>query len=190
MRQVLPGVDLPSPDDIPKDIYYNFVSTRVNLFLGAIVPTGAAAAMIGKPKSDKDKTSTIVAQKLLLGSQKIAAQIPNASEYKFFGNGDHSTILEYLLKTNPFMASALTECGSGGFELRAFDKEDPRAEDPSATLFRQIVSCLGGANRRVNIRFDSKMSIHQIRVYEVSMLYAYVRYDSTHTKHLINIQTF
>lgn len=114
LPQVLPGVDLPSPDDIPKDIYYNFVPQRVDLFFGQ--SPSIATAMFGKPKSDK--TATIAAKTLLVSSQKIAAQIPNASEYQFFGNGDHRSNLEYLLKTNPFMASALTERGDG-FELRA-----------------------------------------------------------------------
>eukprot|EP00957_Ditylum_brightwellii_P036894 2793891-Ditylum_brightwellii.AAC.1 len=85
----------------------------------------------------------------MLLSQNIAAQqIPNSSDYKFFGNGNHSKNLEYLLKTNPFMATALTEARVGdGFELRAFDKSDPDAEatDGSACLFGQITSCLGGA---------------------------------------------
>jgi len=164
MPQVLPTVDLPSTADIPKGIRHPFVLQRVGLFLGG-AGTGTVGTMLGKPKSDK--TSTIVAKNVFLATQQIATQISNAGDYKFFGNGNHSKNLEYLLKTNPFMAAALTECKSG-FELRAFDKEDPDAVDPSASLFRQIVSCLGGANRRVNIRFDSKMRIHEIRAYEVS----------------------
>ncbi|KAL7524099.1 hypothetical protein ACHAXR_000438, partial [Thalassiosira sp. AJA248-18] len=102
----------------------------------------------------------------LVDSQGLANQIPDAKEYKFFGNGKHSKNLEYLLKTNPFMAAALTE-RDDGFELRSFDKHDPEAEDDSATLFRQIMSCLGGgAGHRVNIRFNSDMAMVEIRVYE------------------------
>eukprot|EP00984_Skeletonema_dohrnii_P017344 scaffold7873_cov111-Skeletonema_dohrnii-CCMP3373.AAC.3 len=160
--QVLPGVDLPSPADIPEEINWPFTQQRVNLFLGGVIP-GSGKVMLGQPKSDKG--TTIVGQTALLASQKIATQIPNASEYKFFGNGNHSENLQYLLKTNPFMAAALTQNRSG-LELRSFDTRDPHAEDPSASLYRQIVSCLGGAGHRVNIRFNADMSIHQIRVYE------------------------
>jgi len=162
--QVLPGFDLPSPDDIPDMIPYPFVDLqRVPLFLGAAA-TGAAGSMLNRPKSTPG--TTIVAQRAYISTQKIATQIPNPGEYKFFGNSNHAKNLAYLLKTNPFMASALTERGDG-FELRAFDKEDPEAKDGSATLFRQIMSCLGGgAGHRVNIRFNSDMTIDQVRVYE------------------------
>ena len=88
------------------------------------------------------------------------------------------------------MAAALTERGRSGFEIRAFDKEDPKAEDPSATLFRQIISCLGGSNRRVNIRFDSDMSIDEIRVYEVCIRYYVTRFQHNSIEHCINIQFF
>mmetsp|Transcript_13208 Transcript_13208/g.19769 ORF Transcript_13208/g.19769 Transcript_13208/m.19769 type:complete len:551 (-) Transcript_13208:139-1791(-) len=162
MPQVLPLVDLPSPADIPEVISWPFTFQRVQLFLGGSIP-GSTNVMLGQPKSNKG--TTIVGQTVLLASQKIATQIPNASEYKFFGNGNHSKNLQYLLKTNPFMATALTENGSG-FELRSFDTRDPHAEDPSASLYRQIISCLGGADHRVNIRFDADMSIREIRVYE------------------------
>lgn len=163
---VLPGVNLPTPAETPEAIDYLFAELRQRLFFLPAVAT-LSATMVGKPKSDK--TVTTVGRNLFVTTQNIAAQIPNASEYKFFGNGNHSTNLEYLLKTNPFMAAALTERGSSGFELRAFDKDDPQAEDPSASLFRQLMSCVGGPNRRVNVRFDSDMSIRQIRVYGVSI---------------------
>jgi hypothetical protein len=174
MPQVLPGVDVPSPADIPEVISWPFTFQRVQLFLGGSIP-GSATVMLGQPKSNKG--TTIVAQTTLLASQKIATQIPNASEYKFFGNGNHSKNLQYLLKTNPFMAAALTENGSG-FELRSFDTRDPHAEDPSASLYRQIVSCLGGADHRVNIRFDADMSIREIRVYEVRTHYTHLIFCS------------
>ena len=170
LPQVLPGVDLPSPPaEIPEGIGYPHVDTRVALFLvPAIQPT--VINMLGQPKSDK--SATAAAKDIFLASQEIGAQI-NSSEYKFFGNSNHSQNLKYLLKTNPFMATAVTARGSG-FELRAFDKQDPDAENESATLYRQIISCLGGAGHRVNIRFDANMSIREIRVYEVRKTCVYV----------------
>lgn len=163
LPQVLPGVDLPSPPaEIPETIDHPFVEPRVFFFIGRAT-LGTVNSMLGQPKSDKSVTA--VSKAMLLASQKIGSQI-NSSEYKFFGNGNHSQNLKYLLKTNPFMATAITE-RDGGFELRAFDKSDPHAEYESATLFRQIVSCLGGSSHRVNIRFDANMSIREILVYEV-----------------------
>jgi len=113
LPQVLPGVDLPSTDEIPEVIRHDFTDNRVALFLGSSIQ-GTAARMLGKPKDDKSATS--VAQRNILSSQKIAAKIPNPSDYKYFGNGNHSKNLVYLLKTNPFMAAALTEA-RWGFEL-------------------------------------------------------------------------
>jgi len=164
LPQVLPGVDLPSTDEIPEVIRHDFTDNRVALFLGASIQ-GTAARMLGKPKDDK--SATTVAQRNILSSQKIAAKIPNPSDYKFFGNGNHSKNLVYLLKTNPFMAAALTEA-RWGFELRAFDKSDPEAKDASASLFRRITSCLGGAAHLVNIRFSKNFRMTEIRVYEES----------------------
>jgi len=161
LPRVFPGVDLPSSADIPVAINHPFSNERQLDFTPPVC--AHLSAMIGKPKSYK--TFTTFGQNRFVATQNVGAQIPDVSEYKFFGNGNHSTNLEYLLKTNPFMATALTECDSG-FELRAFDKDDPKAEDPSASLYRQLMSCLGGPNHRVNIRFDSDMSIRQIRVYD------------------------
>ena len=172
LPQVLPGVDLPSPQaeiEIPETIDHPFVETRVDSFIGSALQ-GTLLNMLGKAKSDKSVTA--VSKAMLLASQKIGSQI-NSSEYKFFGNGNHSQNLKYLLKTNPFMATAITE-RDGGFELRAFDKSDPYAEYESASLFRQIVSCLGGSSHRVNIRFDANMSIREIRVYEVRTYVVYL----------------
>jgi len=163
LQPILPRVNLPSSADTPESIIWHFTYERLQQFVKPATPI-ISGAMIGKPKSDI--TFTTVTRNLFLDTQNTRAQIPNASEYKFFGNGNHATNLEYLVKTNLLMTAALTERGRSGFEIRAFDKEDPKAEDPSATLFRQIISCLGGSNRRVNIRFDSDMSIDEIRVYE------------------------
>ena len=145
-------------------IPYGFTQARVNLFLGASIQ-GTAATMLGAKKDDK--RTTAVGQQSLVLTQKIGAKIPNPG-YKFFGNGNHSKNLVCLLKTNPFMAAALTEARRGdGFELRAYDKNDPEAKNASASLYRRIVSCLGGAGHLVNIRFDRNLKITEIRVYEV-----------------------
>ncbi|OEU20332.1 hypothetical protein FRACYDRAFT_236406 [Fragilariopsis cylindrus CCMP1102] len=74
--------------------------------------------------------------------------------------------LTYLVKTDPFFASALTNTHSG-FELRSFDRKYPDAKDEIASLFRNLLSNLDSPGHRVNISFDSDMEITSYRVYDV-----------------------
>ncbi len=170
LPQVLPGVDLPSSVDVPVAISYPFTQERGQNFISGSA-LGTVQMMLGQPKSNRG--STVFAQNMYIETQKVARQIPNPTSYMFFGNGNHSMNLKHLLKTNPFFATALTEYGDG-FELMSFSASDPKAEDPSASLFRQIVSCLKSPEHRVNIRFDANMDILEVGVFEVRCLYLYL----------------
>lgn len=156
--EVFPGVHLPE-GEAPMPIEYPHVRSKVFEFIGP-ASQAVPSALLGRPKS----TSLQVAHDLLTRSQKLDAQISNPEDYKFFGNGKHAENLVYLLKTNPFMATTLTE-RPGGFILKTFDPKDPDNKD-SPSLYRKILGTLDGTGHRVNVYFNSKMDITSIRVYD------------------------
>jgi hypothetical protein len=82
---------------------------------------------------------------------------PAIDGYKIWGNDRYDTMLMMLLKTNPFMASALTPAANGGFELKAFDPSEP---NPS--LFLKLMRTLtvkgaDGSGGFVNFKFNAAM---------------------------------
>lgn len=152
MYQVFPGIGLPGGEVEPPRINNTFTNAQVDRFgdeARAFFAPGVG--VIGKRKADKD--SLKIAQDLTIKLNKLSVESPDSKNYKFFGNGDFAKSLILLLKSNPFMAPALTELPDGkGYELKTYDPEVP----PS-TLYRQILGTLDGVGHRVNIQFDSKM---------------------------------
>jgi len=99
-------------------------------------------------------------QELLIEVNELKSTVPSGS-YKFFGREDNQAkALTLLLKSNPFMASALTAKGSG-FELKSFD---PDEKNPSH--FLECLRTLNGVGRKVNFEFDRKMEIKSLEVFD------------------------
>lgn len=152
IREVFKGIGLPTGEEEPPRIENAFTVGQVARY-GAVAqplffsPTGP---ILGKPKT---MDSLKAAQDLAIEMNKLNLNIPDPTPYKFFGKCDYVTSLRLLLKTNPFMAPALTELPGGGFELKTYDPEGK----PPTTLYGQILSTLSGVGHRVNIQFDSKM---------------------------------
>jgi hypothetical protein len=145
---------------IPEPNPLQSVNDRVQTFFGPVA-SPESFSMFGAPKTTEWK----IAQNALVESMDLKQGIPNPDAYNFFGTDDHEQNLIHFVKSNPFFASALTEKGHN-FELRAFDNKDPKADD-KPTLFRKIMSSLGGYGHRVNVEFDSDLTkIKSIKVYD------------------------
>jgi hypothetical protein len=156
-REVFTGMSLP-PGEIPPAINDATVQAKIDAFLP--VMANAVLPMFGQPK--------------LLGLERVQdawikttlnGTVANHPDYKYFGTDNKAKALTYLVKTDPFFASALTKTCIG-FELRSFDIKDPDAKDENASLFRKLVSNLDGAGHRVNFYFNSDMEITSYRVYD------------------------
>lgn len=156
--EVFPGVGLPV-NEVPAVIPYPSVEQKVGRFFIPAV-TQVPPTMIKQPKS----TSLKMAEDIFVATQNIGSQIPNVENYNFFSTGSHAKTLQYLLKTNPFMATALTE-SNGGFDLLTFDPSDPSAKN-NPSLYRKIMSTLNGAGHRVNVHFNKHLKITAVRVYD------------------------
>jgi hypothetical protein len=156
--EVFKGVHLPKNEVVPKRCDNEQVKTDVENFVKAALPV--FTPLEGKPKSD----GLQVVRKLLIDTTLKGSVGPDNNDYKFFGNDEHSKTLTYLLKTNPFFASALTDT-EHGFELKSFDPEDPDNKD-EPSLYRKILGTLSGPGHRVNFQFDGNMDITGFHVYD------------------------
>lgn len=157
-REALTGVRLP-PGEIPPAINDANVQARIEAFFP--VMANAVLPLFGQPKSlGLERVQDAWIKTTLDGT------VGNHPDYKHFGTDDNcAKTLAYLVKTDPFFASALTKTHFG-FELRSFDKKDPDAKDEKASSFRKLVSNLDGAGHRVNFYFNSDMEITSYRVYD------------------------
>jgi hypothetical protein len=153
------GVKLPENEEVPPRVDNELTKNLVGQFLVDVA--AIMGPMLGQPKSD----GLPLAQKLVFDIA-LNGKVPDQEDYKFFGNRNHSENLTYLLKTNPFFASALTVRKKGGFELLSFDPKDPDNEKNTVSLFRKAIGTLSGTGRRVNFRFDDDMKITGFRVYD------------------------
>jgi len=155
-REVFPGVHLPE-NEVPPSLENSHVISKVQGFIPVVV--GSMFPLMNQPKS-----SGLGPVQEAFIKTTLEGSVPNNSDYKFFGNDDTSKTLTYLLKTNPFFASALTKTRRG-FELISFDRRDPDCQD-SPSLFRKVACTLESAGHRVNFYFDSKMEITGYKVYD------------------------
>lgn len=115
--------------------------------------------LFGQPKDNLD-----IARKVLADVANLGDDDAGKDDYRVFGNSNYEKQLVLLLQTNPFMASALTECkngGKGGFELKS---HDPNEKNPS--LFLRILRTLNGNGHRVNFQFNDKMEIESYTVFD------------------------
>ena len=123
----------------------------------------ANAALFGKPKDNLDIPRTILTSVADLAN--TTNHVLPTKEYNLFGNSDYPKQLVLLLKTNPFMASALTESkkdgSGGGFELKSYD---PNETNPS--LFLRMLRTLNGDGHRVNFQFTDTMEIKSFTVFD------------------------
>jgi hypothetical protein len=152
------GVELPENEEVPPRVDNEHTKNLVGHFLGAALPI--VGPLLGQPQSE----GLQVMQHVFVDS-RFNSKVPDRKDYKLFGNGNHSENLTYLVKTNPFVASALTEREGGGFEILSFDPEDPDNQK-NASLYRNTMATLSGPGRRVNFRFDDKMKITGFRVFD------------------------
>ncbi len=165
---VFPGVSPPSgkvPDVIRIPAVVEDVFGKESFSANAAV---FGAQMVGTPK-DSDTIMDKI-KNMLITKQGLDSYLPEPDEYKFFGNDDHSNNLLYLVKTNPFMASALTmttKPGKDRFEIKSFDPNDPDCEGDKCTLYQKIIGTHNGSGHRVNIEFNSKMTrIRRVKVFD------------------------
>lgn len=161
---VFPGVEFPAgevPWPVPADGGQDpAVDAKVSSF-----QLPAAGANVPTQDQLKDKVDFKAAQQLLIETQNLKRGIPDPDNYSFFGDDDHAANLIKFVKTNPFFASALTETDNG-FILESFDPSDPQAEC-SPSLYRKMMSALGGTGHRVNVHFNKKLTkIRRIEVYD------------------------
>jgi hypothetical protein len=157
-EEVFPGMKLPD-NEIPPAIDDDTVQNKIAAFVvGAMFP--AIETIYGKPKSEGLGP---VQDAFIQTTLKDTA--PYNPDYKYFGTGDNTKILIYLLKNDPFFTSALTKTQTG-FELRAFDKSDPYAKDEKASLFRKLASNQIGVGHRVNFYLNHRMEITSYEVYD------------------------
>mmetsp|Transcript_22506 Transcript_22506/g.49028 ORF Transcript_22506/g.49028 Transcript_22506/m.49028 type:complete len:515 (+) Transcript_22506:210-1754(+) len=118
-----------------------------------IVSDKIKSELPGKPSAYLNEANDMVPKQL-----KVK---PVSDTYKFFGGEDRLNHLCLFLKTNAFMAMALTASKKhDGFELKAFD---PKEDNPS--LFLKLMRTLGGKGHRVNFEFDNKMEFKSFQVF-------------------------
>eukprot|EP00536_Pseudo-nitzschia_multiseries_P005839 jgi/Psemu1/324074/estExt_fgenesh1_pg.C_1170005 len=143
----------------PKAINDFKVQLRVDKFVARSVPI--LFSLHGKPKSEGLQKL----QKAYIDMTLSDYTLPKDPNYQYFDNsGKNGKVLEYLLKVDPFFATALTKT-KDGFELRAWDSEDPDCTN-NPSLFREMACTLAGTGHRVNIYFDEKMKITGYDVYD------------------------
>lgn len=86
------------------------------------------------------------------------------SDYQFFSNGDAKTNLELIIKSNPFLASALSSSGNlfvkTSLELISYGGKK--------TWFSRLVDTLDKKYPRINIVFNDKLEISSFKVYDLS----------------------
>uniref|UniRef100_A0A7S1BET1 Uncharacterized protein n=1 Tax=Corethron hystrix TaxID=216773 RepID=A0A7S1BET1_9STRA len=159
LPQVFDGVDLPE-NKVPPPVDNPITNDLVNQFVPQAIT--AAAPLLDKPKSE----GTGSLQELILDTT-LRGTVPDDDDYQYFGNGNNTKILRYLLVTDPFFASALTKTKLG-FELRSFENRDHKGNlDPS--LYRKMVTMLMSPGRRVNFFFDRHMEIRGYKAYDDMM---------------------
>ena len=164
---VFEGVHLPEnevPPSIPAsgNATINPVEAKVQMFVGSVVGNPDYLKLNRQLKSD----GLSFFQDLVVNGDHgpLKDTTPDHPDYKPFGNGDNAKILTYLLKTDPFFASALRKTKSG-YELRSFDRKDPNCNN-NPSLYRRLTSALTGSGHRVNFYFDEKMEITRFKVYD------------------------
>ena len=119
-----------------------------------------AGEKVAAPLLNQPKDSLKPAEAFMKEINDLQRTVPSGN-YKFFGNGiNHAKELELLLKTNPFMVSALTET-KNGFELKSYD---PKEKKPSR--FLQYMRTLNGVGHRVNFEFTKEMKLKSFEVFD------------------------
>mmetsp|Transcript_19197 Transcript_19197/g.41715 ORF Transcript_19197/g.41715 Transcript_19197/m.41715 type:complete len:542 (+) Transcript_19197:188-1813(+) len=159
IREVFSGVHLPEGKS-PPAIVDMAVEGRVLKFIGTAFQAGILQNLIGKPKSE----GLGPLQKTFIETNLKTYTVPDDPDYEPFGTGKYSKILTHLLKTDPFIASALKKTRRG-FELRSFNRRDPLCET-STSLYTNVMNTMTGAGHRVNFYFDPNMKMTNYRVYD------------------------
>ena len=159
IRDVFDGVHLPEGKS-PPAIVDMAVEGRVLQFIGTVFQTGVLTNLIGKPKSQ----GLGPLQKAFIETNLKSYTVPDDPDYEPFGNGSNAKILTHLLKTDPFIASALKKT-RWGFELRAFNRRDPNCET-STSLYTNVMNTLTGSGHRVNFFFNDDMEMVNYKVYD------------------------
>jgi hypothetical protein len=115
----------------------------VSFVLGGFIRVlfGCSTDITGKDKkSDAFRALRKRVERKVTGRGGRRGLKPAIEGYKIWGNEEYDAILLMLLKTNPFMASALTPV-RGGFELKAWD---PKERSPS--LYLKLIPRVPGAS--------------------------------------------
>jgi len=92
---------------------------------------------------------------------------PLPSNYNFFSNGDAKTNLELIVKSNPFLASALSSSdsliplfGKTTLELNSYGGKK--------TWFSRLIDTMDKKYPRINIVFNDNLEIASFKVYDLS----------------------
>jgi hypothetical protein len=170
LPQVIQGVHLPDYETIPQQLVSvlninGYTSGRLIEYLFKARKNNTV--LLGTPKANVH--SLDYACQNIMDVEQLAERVPTASanSYRFFGIGpdqDHVKELILLLKTNPFMASALTPRtdGSGGFALISYDP----TSTTSSRYLKFVSTLTNGVGHRVNFYFTSKMEYESFAVYD------------------------
>jgi hypothetical protein len=175
LRKILPevidGVHLPDHESIPQQVasvlnINSYTSGRLIAYLFKSRKNNSV--LLGTPKAP-DNSLDFACQNII-DVEGLRERVPAAlsSSYRLFGvgNKDHVKELTLLLKTNPFMASALTASadGTGGFELISYG---PNGAVKKPSRYCQFVSTLtNGVGHRVNFKFTPTMEYESFTVYD------------------------
>jgi len=152
LPEAFEGVHLPASESLPRKLLgifdLNLPSNRdvIKFVLGSGSITGA---VVGKPKAPGSFQGI---RDFWIEETKAATTSALPENYPFFGcEGQYVQKLALLLKTNPFMASALTlDAAKKTFSLVSYD---PAEKNPNWYL--QMMRTLGGVGHRVNFSFNA-----------------------------------
>jgi hypothetical protein len=151
------GVHLPDYVGLEK------IKDIANLNIPSSIPFVAFQLKWAKVKKELEmqdcKSSLKCAQDLLKETEDFEKNIPSKS-YKCFGDAENCVNkLIALVKTNPFVASALTET-HGGFEIKSYN---PKEKNPS--LFLKCMRTNTGVNHEVNFEFTHDLKVKSFTVF-------------------------
>lgn len=167
LPEVIQGVHLPDQESIPEHVasVLNINRYTSGRLISYIIKSRKNNRLLGTPKSSTADSLDFACQNVM-EVEELRDQVPSPS-YRFFGSekNDHVKELILLLKTNPFMASALTPSADGGFELKSFDPDYQKVQKPSRYL--KFVSTLtNGVGHRVNFKFTQNMEYESFTVFD------------------------